>query len=121
MINFFLTLKNKSLKFLAFMFIFCNFISITNAAETLIASVNGMMCIKCQNLVTKALIDISPAAKVKVSWPEGVAIVSFKDKANIDEEQMKDAIENHAGFEVVKVEKVLEYIEDPAKTLKFIN
>ena len=41
------------------------------AAQSQIAQVNGMMCIKCQKMVTKALQAASPNADVKVSWPEG--------------------------------------------------
>ena len=51
------------------------------AAQTQIAQVNGMMCIKCQKMVTKALQAASPNATVKVSWPEGVAVSSYEDKA----------------------------------------
>ena len=53
------------------------------AAQSQIAQVNGMMCIKCQKMVTKALQAASPNADVKVSWPEGVAISSFTDKSNL--------------------------------------
>ena len=50
------------------------------AAQTQIAQVNGMMCIKCQKMVTEALQKASPDAEIKVSWPEGVAVSSFADK-----------------------------------------
>ena len=40
-----------------------------------------MMCIKCQKWLLK-LSKGKPNAKVKVSWPEGVAVSSFDDKAN---------------------------------------
>jgi len=53
------------------------------AAQTQIAQVNGMMCIKCQKMVTEALQAASPNATVKVSWPEGVAVSSFKDKSDL--------------------------------------
>ena len=56
------------------------------AAQTQIAQVNGMMCIKCQKMVTEALQAASPDATVKVSWPEGVAVSSFKDKSNLSDE-----------------------------------
>ena len=39
------------------------------AAQTQIAQVNGMMCIKCQKMVTEALQKASPDADIKVSWP----------------------------------------------------
>ena len=37
------------------------------AAQTQIAQVNGMMCIKCQKMVTEALQKACPDATVKVS------------------------------------------------------
>ena len=49
------------------------------AAQTQIAQVNGMMCIKCQKMVTEALQKASPDADIKVSWPEGVAVSAFQD------------------------------------------
>ena len=92
------------------------FISISNivfAAETMVGQVNGMMCIKCQKMVTKALQKACPDATVKVSWPEGVAVSSFADKSNLNEEEYKQAIAG-TGFEVVKVIKVGKIIEDPS-------
>ena len=65
------------------------------AAQTQIAQVNGMMCIKCQKMVTKALQAASPNATVKVSWPEGVAVSSFEDKSNLSDEDYKKAIAWH--------------------------
>ena len=55
----------------------------------MVGQVNGMMCIKCQKMVTKALIAVSPNATVKVSWPEGVAVSAFEDKSNLNEEEFK--------------------------------
>ena len=57
--------------------------SISIAAETMVGQVNGMMCIKCQNMVTMELIKVSPTAHVKVSWPEGVAVSAFEDQCNL--------------------------------------
>ena len=59
------------------------------AAQTQIAQVNGMMCIKCQKMVTDALKKASPDAEVNVSWPEGVAVSSFKDKSNLSDGDYK--------------------------------
>ena len=49
------------------------------AAQTQIAQVNGMICIKCQKMVTEALQKASPDADIKVSWPEGVAVSAFQE------------------------------------------
>ena len=75
------------------------------AAQTQIAQVNGMMCIKCQKMVTEALQAASPNATVKVSWPEGVAVSSFEDKSNLSDDDYKEAIAG-TGFEVIKVVSV---------------
>ena len=98
------------------------FISISNivyAAETMVGQVNGMMCIKCQKMVTEALQKACPDATVKVSWPEGVAVSSFADKSNLNEEEYKQAIAG-TGFEVVKVIKVGKIIEDPSTAVSLL-
>ena len=89
------------------------------AAETMVGQVNGMMCIKCQNMVTEALQKACPDATVKVSWPEGVAVSSFADKSNLNEEEYKQAIAG-TGFEVVKVIKVGKIIEDPSAAVSLL-
>ena len=90
------------------------------AAQTQIAQVNGMMCIKCQKMVTKALQAASPNATVKVSWPEGVAVSSFADKSNLSEEEYKNAILG-TGFEVVKVISVDGIITDVEEARKLVD
>ena len=99
------------------------FISISNiayAAESMVAQVNGMMCIKCQKMVTDALIKVSPTAQVKVSWPEGVAVSAFEDKSNLSNEEFKKAILG-TGFEVVKVTSVGKFIEDPGEAVSILS
>ena len=90
------------------------------AAQTQIAQVNGMICVKCQKMVTKALQEAMPNAKVKVSWPEGVAVSSFAEKSPISEEEYKNTILG-TGFEVVKVMTVDEIITDAEKARKLID
>jgi len=90
------------------------------AAESMIGQVNGMMCIKCQKMVTEALQKACPDATVKVSWPEGVAVSSFADKSNLNEEEYKQAIAG-TGFEVVKVIKVGKIIEDPSAAVSLLT
>ena len=90
------------------------------AAQTQIAQVNGMMCIKCQKMVTKALQAASPNATVKVSWPEGVAVSSFTDKSNLTDEDYKEAIAG-TGFEVIKVVSVEKIITDAGEARKLVD
>ena len=99
------------------------FISICNivyAAESMVGQVNGMMCIKCQKMVTNALIKASPTAHVKVSWPEGVAVSAFEGESNLNEEEFKNAILG-TGFEVIKVAKADKYIEDAGEARKLVD
>ena len=100
--------------------IFCLIYSTAFAAESMVGQVNGMMCIKCQKMVTEKLIEVSQNATVKVSWPEGVAISAFKDKSNLSEQEFKDAIVG-TGFEVVKVVKSDKFIEDAGTARKLVD
>ena len=90
------------------------------AAQTQIAQVNGMMCIKCQKMVTEALQKACPDATVKVSWPEGVAVSSFKDKSNLSEEEYKNVVLG-TGFEVVKVISIDEIVTDAEAARNLID
>ena len=106
----------KTLLAITFFFISTNLF----AAQTQIAQVNGMMCIKCQKMVTDALKKASPDADVKVSWPEGVAVSSFKDKSNLSDEDYKNAILG-TGFEVIKVVSVDKIVTDPGEAVKILD
>ena len=90
------------------------------AAQTQIAQVNGMICIKCQNMVTEALQKASPDADIKVSWPEGVAVSAFQDKSNLSDEQYKEAIAG-TGFEVIKVVSVDKIVTDAGEAVKILD
>ncbi len=90
------------------------------AAQTQIAQVNGMMCIKCQKMVTEALQKASPDADIKGSWPEGVAVSAFQDKSNLSDEQYKDAIAG-TGFEVIKVVSVDKIVTDAGEAVKILD
>ncbi len=90
------------------------------AAQSQIAQVNGMMCIKCQKMVTKALQAASPNATVKVSWPEGVAVSSFTDKSNLTNDAYKEAIAG-TGFEVIKVVSVERIITEAEEARKLVD
>ena len=90
------------------------------AAQTQIAQVNGMICIKCQKMVTEALQKASPEADIKVSWPEGVAVSAFQDKSNLSDEEYKNAIVG-TGFEVVKVVSVDKLVTDADEAVKILD
>ena len=89
-------------------------------AQTQIAQVNGMICIKCQKMVTKALQKASPDAEIKVSWPGGVAVSAFRDKSNLSDEEYKKAIAG-TGFEVIKVVSVDKIVTDAGEAVKILD
>ena len=90
------------------------------AAQTQIAQVNGMICIKCRKMATEALQKASPDADIKVSWPEGVAVSAFQDKSNLSDEQYKEAIAG-TGFEVIKVVSVDKIVTDAGEAVKILD
>ena len=90
------------------------------AAQTQIAQVNGMICIKCQKMVTEALQKASPDADIKVSWPEGVAVSAFQDKSNLSDDEYKNAIAG-TGFEVIKVVSVDKIVTDASEAVKILD
>ena len=90
------------------------------AAQTQIAQVNGMICIKCHKVVSEALQKASPDADIKVSWPEGVAVSAFQDKSNLSDEQYKEAIAG-TGFEVIKVVSVDKIVTDAGEAVKILD
>ena len=106
----------KTILFVIFFFMTTNLF----AAQTQIAQVNGMMCIKCQKMVTEALQKASPDAEIKVSWPEGVAVSAFKDKSNLSDEDYEKAILG-TGFEVMKVVSVDKIVTDPGEAVKLLD
>ena len=99
---------------------FISISSIAYTAESMVGQVNGMMCIKCQKMVTKALQAASPNATVKVSWPEGVAVSSFTDKSNLTDDAYKEAIAG-TGFEVIKVVSVERIITEAEEARKLVD
>ena len=110
----------KSYKKILLTFLMLFFSTNLFAAQSQIAQVNGMMCIKCQKMVTKALQEASPNATVKVSWPEGVAVSSFTDKSNLTDDAYKEAIAG-TGFEVIKVVSVERIITEAEEARKLVD
>ena len=110
----------KSFKKILLTFLILFFSTNLFAAQSQIAQVNGMMCIKCQKMVTKALQEASPNATVKVSWPEGVAVSSFMDKSNLTDDAYKEAIAG-TGFEVIKVVSVERIITEAEEARKLVD
>ena len=98
--------------------------TIANSAETVLGKVNGLVCMKCQMKLTKALTNKAGVkTHVQVAWPEGVAMVASNDKANITEEEFAKIVEAN-GFELKKVTTINKYInsaKDGVEILKSVN
>lgn len=98
--------------------------TLVNSAETVLGKVNGLVCMKCQMKLTKALTKKAGVqTHVQVAWPEGVAMVASNDKANITEEEFAKIVEAN-GFKLKKVTTINEYInsaKDGVEILKSVN
>ena len=96
--------------------------SLALAAESIVASVNGMVCIECQKKVIKSLKALSSGAEIKVlvSWPEGVAVSTFKEESNLSDDEYKNAILG-TGFEVIKVVSVDKIITNAEEARKIVD
>ena len=74
------------------------------AAESIVAGVDGMFCLACQEKLTKAFNDkFGSEVIITVSWEKGLAVVSVPTKGKITEEDFKNVVlETGFKFEGVK-------------------
>ena len=54
-------------------------------------TITGMMCINCQNNVTKALMQVDGVSEAIVDWEAGTAIVTCSE--SVSDKALKNAIE----------------------------
>ena len=98
--------------------------TLANSAETVLGKVNGLVCMKCQMKLTKALTNKAGVkTHVQVAWPEGVAMVASNDKENITEEEFTKIVEAN-GFELKKITTIDKYVnsaKDGVEILKSVN
>ena len=101
------------------LFIFLSFIILTQntvkAAESIVAGVDGMFCLACQEKLTKAFSEkFGAEATVTVSWEKGLAVVSVPTNGEITEKDFKDVvIEARFKFEGIKtVSKPLNNLQE---------
>ena len=74
------------------------------AAESIVAGVDGMFCLACQEKLTKAFNDkFGSEVIITVSWEKGLAVVSVPTKGKITEEDFKNVVlETGFKFEGIK-------------------
>ena len=94
----------KKIKLLTIFIILLFNISALKAAESIVAGVDGMFCLACQEKLTKAFNDkFGSEVIITVSWEKGLAVVSVPTKGKITEEDFKNVVlENGFKFEGVK-------------------
>ena len=94
----------KKIKLLTIFIILLFNISALKAAESIVAGVDGMFCLACQEKLTKAFNDkFGSEVIITVSWEKGLAVVSVPTKGKITEEDFKNVVlETGFKFEGVK-------------------
>ena len=94
----------KKIKLLTIFIILLFNISASKAAESIVAGVDGMFCLACQEKLTKAFNDkFGSEVIITVSWEKGFAVVSVQTKGKITEEDFKNVVlETGFKFEGVK-------------------
>lgn len=94
----------KKIKLLTILIILLFNISASKAAKSIVAGVDGMFCLACQEKLTKAFNDkFGSEVIITVSWEKGLAVVSVPTKGKITEEDFKNVVlETGFKFEGVK-------------------
>ena len=94
----------KKIKLLTIFIILLFNISALKAAESIVAGVDGMFCLACQEKLTKAFNDkFGSEVIITVSWEKGLAVVSVPTKGKITVEDFKNVVlETGFKFEGVK-------------------
>ena len=91
------------------------------AAESIVAGVDGMFCLACQEKLTKAFNDkFGSEVIITVSWEKGLAVVSVPTKGKITEEDFKNVV-LETGFKFEGVKRVGKPLNSLRETEVFIE
>ena len=91
------------------------------AAESIVAGVDGMFCLACQEKLTKAFNDkFGSEVIITVSWEKGLAVVSVPTKGKITEEDFKNVV-LETGFKFEGVKTVGKPLNSLRETEAFIE
>ncbi len=91
--------------------------SIIFAAESIKATVNGMVCSFCAQGIEKSLLKMPATKAVFVDLKKKIVAVEAKDGQTLDGKQIALEIKD-AGYDVVKLETVPQSVEDIKAALK---
>ena len=101
------------------------FYAMSKATDSIVGSVEGMMCIECQKKLIKAFQDElgkEHDIKVIVSWEDGLGSITFPESSNIDEDTFKKIV-TQSGFEVndvIRKKNPIKNLPQAKKTLSEI-
>ena len=91
------------------------------AAESIVAGVDGMFCLACQEKLTKAFNDkFGSEVIITVSWEKGLAVVSVPTKGKITEEDFKNVV-LETGFKFEGIKTVAKPLNSLRETEVFIE
>ena len=111
----------KKIKLLTIFIILLFNISASKAAESIVAGVDGMFCLACQEKLTKAFNDkFGSEVIITVSWEKGLAVVSVPTKGKITEEDFKNVV-LETGFKFEGVKRVGKPLNSLRETEVFIE
>ena len=111
----------KKIKLLTIFIILLFNISASKAAESIVAGVDGMFCLACQEKLTKAFNDkFGSEVIITVSWEKGLAVVSVPTKGKITEEDFKNVV-LETGFKFEEVKTVGKPLNSLRETEVFIE
>ena len=111
----------KKIKLLTIFIILLFNISALKAAESIVAGVDGMFCLACQEKLTKAFNDkFGSEVIITVSWEKGLAVVSVPTKGKITEEDFKNVV-LETGFKFEGVKTVGKPLNSLGETEAFIE
>lgn len=87
------------------------------AAESVKATVNGMVCAFCAQGIEKSLMKMPQTKAVFVDLKRKVVAVEAKDGQTLDSQKISAEIKD-AGYDVVKLETVPQSVEDIKTAMK---
>jgi copper chaperone CopZ len=111
------TLAMKSVAAFAVIFLTSAAFSTVMAAESIKATVNGMVCAFCAQGIEKSLMKMPQTKAVFVDLKKKIVAVEAKEGQTLDSQKISAEIKD-AGYDVVKLETVPQSVEDIKTAMK---
>ena len=92
-------------------------LSTAMAAESIKATVNGMVCAFCAQGIEKSLLKMPETKAVFVDLKKKIVAVEAKDGQTLDGKKISAEIKD-AGYDVVKLENTAQSVDDIKATMK---